>query len=117
MNKLRLQSRILNQVENAVIATDLDNIIVYWNEKAEDLYGWKENEVIGEDIVDILPSIATKQKASEVMEKLKKGKKWSGEFKVKRKDGTESTALFIDSPFYDEDGNLNGIVGVSTYVK
>ncbi|MFW5933043.1 MAG: PAS domain S-box protein [Candidatus Hadarchaeota archaeon] len=111
--KLRFQAQLLDQVENAVIATDLDGKITYWNEKAEELYGWSEEEVIGENILDVTPSMVSKENAENIMEMLVGGERWSGEFQVQRKDGTEFPAIVTDSPIYDEDGNLIGIVGVT----
>ena len=116
-SRLRLQSRILNQVENAVIATNLEGKIIYWNKKAEDLYGWKEGEVIGDNILNVLTTLKTKNKAEKIMEDVTGGGKWSGEFEVKRKDGSKFTAIITVAPFYDDNGDLQGVVGVSTNIS
>ncbi len=115
--KLQFQSDILEQIENAVIVTNLEGKVTYWNKKAEELYGWKEEEVLGENIVDVTPSLASKDQAEEIMEKLQKGEKWSDEFLVQRKDGTEFNAIVTDAPIYNEDGEITGIVGVSTDIS
>jgi PAS domain S-box-containing protein len=39
---------------------------------------------------------------------------WHGEFTVQRRDGTTFTALVTDSPIFDEEGTLIGIIGIST---
>ncbi|HYJ47875.1 MAG TPA: response regulator, partial [Pyrinomonadaceae bacterium] len=41
---LRLQAHLLNTVEQAVIATDSNGTIIYWNRFAEKLYGWPAAE-------------------------------------------------------------------------
>ena len=81
-------------MEVAVIVTRLDGEIIYWNRFAEELYGWPE-EVIGRNIV------------------VTGGKSWTGEFKVKRKDGAIFTVLVTDSTIFEETGAPIGIVGVS----
>ncbi len=45
--RLQLQSQILEQVHDAVVATDLDGRILSWNLAAERLYGYSEEEVVG----------------------------------------------------------------------
>jgi PAS domain-containing protein len=32
----------------ATLATDVDNTVIYWNTAAEDLFGWKRDEVLGQ---------------------------------------------------------------------
>jgi PAS domain S-box-containing protein len=44
--QLRLQARLLDAVEAAVIATDLEGTITYSNRHAEVLYGWSAPEVL-----------------------------------------------------------------------
>jgi len=48
------------------------------------------------------------------MESLKKGKTWSGEFQVKKKDGTIFPVLISNSPIYDENKVISGIIGLSS---
>ncbi|HEX3558947.1 MAG TPA: PAS domain S-box protein [Pyrinomonadaceae bacterium] len=110
---LRLQSQLLDTVEQAVIATDLAGKITYWNRHAEKLYGWAAREVLGRDIVEVTPAEASREQAAEIMSCLMSGKAWSGEFDVRRRDGTTFPASVTDTPIQDESGNLVGIVGVS----
>ena len=48
------QASLLDQVRNAVIATDLDGRIVYWNHFSEMLYRWKADEVLGRSIAETI---------------------------------------------------------------
>jgi hypothetical protein len=48
-----------------------------------------------------------------IMERLRRGETWSGEFPVRRRDGTEFTALVTDAPVRAADGTLIGVIGVS----
>jgi PAS domain S-box-containing protein len=38
--RIRLRAVLLDSLGQAVIATDLEGSIIYWNRAAEDLYGW-----------------------------------------------------------------------------
>jgi PAS domain S-box-containing protein len=111
--KIRFQSRLLDAVEQAVIATDLEGNIIYWNHYAEVLYGWSAVEVMGRQVVDVVPAASTKEQAAKLMSRLQVGESWSGEFLVQRRDGTTFPAMVFDSPIYNEQGSLIGIVGVS----
>src|SRR5215212_6066814 len=109
----KLQSRLLDAVGQAVIVTDLQGAITYWNRFAEELYGWSEPEVLGRSIVDVTPSEGFRERADEIMAELKEGKSWSGEFLVRRKNGTSFPAMVTNTPVYDEAGRLVGVIGVS----
>ena len=47
---IRFQASLLENAGEAVIATDLQGQIIYWNRAAEDLYGWAAAETLGRDI-------------------------------------------------------------------
>jgi PAS domain S-box-containing protein len=108
-----LEHHILHSVQAAVIATRLDGTIIYWNGFAERLYGWSSAEVLGRSIVNITVSNESADEAAQIMEVLTNGGSWTGEFGVRRKDGSVLTALVMDAPLFDEAGNQIGIVGVS----
>jgi len=112
-DKIRFKANLLNTVGQAVIATDLKGIVSYWNNAAEKIYGWPPEEAIGKNIIELTPAQQSKEQAVEIMDELNKGNVWSGEFLVQRKDGTVFPAFVTDSPIYDQEGQLTGIIGVS----
>ncbi len=98
--------------EAAVIATDLRGTIVYWSEHAAALYGWAAAEAIGRNVVDVTPTYNSSDEAERIMEDLRRGKPWRGQFLVKARDGTPIVAFVIDTPV--RSGNkVIGIIGVS----
>jgi len=111
---IRLKANLLNTIGQAVIATDLQGKVTYWNKAAENMYGWMEAEAISRNIVELTPTHQSKEQAVQIMKALKQGKSWSGEFKAQRKDGTVFPTFVTDSPIYDELGKLSGIIGVSS---
>ncbi len=113
---IRFQAHLLNTVEQAVIATNLDGTITYWNKFAEQLYGWSSVEVIGRNIIEAVSSAATLEQAAEIMDYLREGKSWSGEFMVRRRDGTTFPVMITNTPIHDDEERLVGIVGVSTNI-
>ncbi|HEY7544143.1 MAG TPA: PAS domain S-box protein [Blastocatellia bacterium] len=110
---IRFQARLLDSLEQAVIATDLNGTVVYWNRFAESLYGWSAGEAAGRDILEVTPADISKEQGAEILSRLRTGESWSGEFLVRRRDGVVFPAMITDSPVYDNDGTLIGIVGIS----
>jgi PAS domain S-box-containing protein len=111
--EVSFQAHLLSAVEQAVIATDLNGTILYWNNFAERLYGWSSAEALGANIIDLTPATDTRETAEEILATLAKGDSWSGEFLTRKKDGSLFPAQVTDSPIFAQDGQLIGIVGVS----
>ncbi len=107
------QTQLLDAVDQAVIATDLDGRILHWNQAAEQLYGWPRDEVIGRNILGVTVSPAQVEQASAIMAALRQGRRWSGEFWVEHRDGTIFPAFVVDSPILNVKGALVGIAGMS----
>jgi PAS domain S-box-containing protein len=95
---LSLHSQLLNTIEQSVIATDLNGIVIYWNRFAEQLYGWSAEEFIGRNIMKLTTPKPSIRQADEVMTQLRQGKSWTGEFIVQRKDGTTFPVQITSSP-------------------
>ena len=110
---IAFQAHLLNVVEQAVIATDLRGVIIYWNRFAELLFGWPAEEARGRDMLDLLSDEATRSEAAQIIARLRGGERWSGEFLMRRRDGSTFPAHMTDSPVRDEHGALIGVVGVA----
>jgi diguanylate cyclase (GGDEF)-like protein/PAS domain S-box-containing protein len=111
--KVRLQALLLDAVGQAVIATDLDSRIVYWNQTAEELYGWSAEEATGRSLRELVVSEEFGKRAEEIGAELKAGRSWSGEVEVWRKDGTSLAVLGTATPVYDDRRDLVGTISVS----
>lgn len=110
---IRFQARLLDSLEQAVIATDMAGAVIYWNRFAESLYGWSAEEVAGRNIMELTPADISKAQGAEILSRLRAGESWSGEFFVPRRDGSQFPAMISDSPVYDDEGTMIGIVGIS----
>jgi len=110
------QARLLDAVGQAIIATDLDGKVIYWNRAAQELYGWSSTEALGRDIIDLTPSLESAAQAEEVMQTLRQGESWAGEFSARHKDGSPLKVLVSNAPVMDEQGDLVGIIGISSDV-
>lgn len=105
-------AELLRAVGHALIATDLDGTIVFWNPAAERIYGWRAEEVLGRDVTEVTVPQGSQKAAAGIMEALRDGRAWSGGFSVQRRDGTTMHALVTDCGIR-RDGALVGILGAS----
>ncbi|MEI7645047.1 MAG: PAS domain S-box protein [Chloroflexales bacterium] len=105
--------QVLDAVQHAVIATDPDGIILYWNRSAEELYGWTSAETQGRNVLELMVGGPDRDQAAEILAALRDGNSWSGEFPVYRRDGSRLDVLVTGSPIYDPQGSLIGNVGSS----
>ncbi len=115
--RLRFKAELLNNLGEAIIATDVHGHITYWNAVAQDLYGWSAAEAMGNMITDIIPSNQKKEQAQEIFIRLAKGERWSGRFAVQHKDGTEFEVMVTDIPLFDGNGTVVGVFGISRAIS
>ena len=111
---LEFQGRMLDAVGQAAIATDPEGRIIYWNRFAETLYGWSRDEALGRDLIGLVVASGAVPRAEEIMSLLRSRTSWSGEFPVRRRDGTTFPALVTDTPILDERGRLRAVIGISS---
>ncbi|MDD1739145.1 MAG: PAS domain S-box protein, partial [Methanothrix sp.] len=112
-SQVTFQASLLNQVRNAVIATDLDGKIIYWNHFSEILYQWKADEVLGRSIADTIVPAQRRQRIREVMEEIVRCGYLESEFVVQRKDGSLFPALYVFNMLKDQKGRNMGFASVS----
>ena len=111
--RVSFQASLLDQVRNAVIATDLEGRIIYWNRFSEVLYQWKAEEVLGRSIAKTIVPPEKSILMNEVMADIIRYGYRESEHIVQRKDGSLFPAFYAFSTLSDEVGRLMGFVGVS----
>lgn len=109
----QFQSRLLDAVEQAVIATDIEGAIIYWNRAAARMYGWSSEEVIGKNVLSIVLDESAREEAQGIMACVREGGTCSREFRVQTKDGKTLPALVSLSPIREKGEAVSGIISVS----
>lgn len=116
--RVEFQAELLEAVHQAVIATDLAGNVTYMNRFAESLYGWSRAEAIGKPVLQgVTVPEEGRDAAAEIMDALRRGETWAGDFTVRRRDGTTFSARVVDSALRDADGTVVGMVGISEDVS
>jgi PAS domain S-box-containing protein len=57
--RIRQQASLLDKAQDAILVCDLKHQLLYWNKGAENIYGWKAEEVLGKDIDDVFSDSAS----------------------------------------------------------
>ncbi len=104
---------VLQSISDAVIATDMQYIILSWNKAAETLYGWTQKEVLGKSALDIFWYEFPHNPPDEWKEHLQTRGYWKGEVIHKRKDGTRVHIMASVSLVKDSNGTVIGMVAAN----
>ncbi len=86
--RLHEQAALLDQVHDAIVVLDSSCRVVFWNQRAEALYGWKAEEILDQDATRLLwpPGSPT---LAEALEKVREKGEWMGEMLQNTKYGKE----------------------------
>jgi PAS domain S-box-containing protein len=84
----REQARLLDLTHDTVIVCDMANVIVSWNCGAEELYGWRKDEAIGNFVHRLLHTRFLTPR-EEITDTLLRTGRWEGELVRTRRDGSE----------------------------
>ncbi|KAI3851736.1 hypothetical protein MKX03_005410 [Papaver bracteatum] len=105
---------ILQSMGQAIYVLDATGSITYWNPSAENLYGYSASEALGRNILDLLVgSKEAREDAMHILRKNASGGSWNGTFPVKNKQGERILVLITNTPLYDDNGSIAGIICVS----
>jgi PAS domain S-box-containing protein len=113
----RLQGAMLNAVGQAVVGTDTDGIVTYWNAAAERMFGVPAAEALGRDVFKLVNTEGPQPSGEEIIAAHARGVPWSGEVEVKRPDGSRLSVFVTETPLLDADGRVVGYVGVSADIS
>jgi PAS domain S-box-containing protein len=112
--RIRELGAIVESSDDAIFGRTLDGLITSWNKGAEKIYGYAEDEVIGQP-VSILVPVDRQDEAPEIHGRVAQGESISHYETVRRrKDGQEIHVSLTSSPFRNWEGR---IVGASTIAR
>jgi PAS domain S-box-containing protein len=107
------QANLLQNVSDAIIATDLELRITSWNKAAEKIYGWHEDEVIGRNIDAVCQTEFLDETREEAQKRFSDEGQWRGKVRQEHKNGTEIFVMISVSWLKDDNGNPIGGVTVN----
>ena len=110
----RILAAIIESSDDAIVAKNLDGIILSWNRGAERMYGYSAREAIGRPISFLIPDAQLREFA-EILERIRADQPVAlHETRRLTKDGRELDISLIVSPIKDSAGQ---ILGASTIAR
>jgi PAS domain S-box-containing protein len=109
---VRREAELLSKIDAAVMCTDMDGIVTYWNAAATRLYGFSAEERLGRHVLAHYPP-ERQLAARAALDEISRGRNFDGEWLDLRKDGS---SVWVDarvSMFRDAEGRPAGILGIS----
>jgi len=104
---------LFDNASDAIITVDIENRITSWNRSAENTFGWKAQEVIGETLSKILVPRFGHAKMEKIIKSVISGIPISGvDVVYLNKNGTTVTVSLSVSPLRDANKNLVGLSGI-----
>lgn len=83
---LREQASLLNLTHDTIFVRDMNDVITYWNRGAEELYGWKKEEAIGNVSHELMHTVF-QVPLGEINDTLLRTDRWEGELIHTKRDG------------------------------
>src|SRR5580704_12921179 len=108
-SRFREQAELLDLTHDAVIVRNLRDEITYWNHGAEELYGWRAEEILGKVTHELLRTVFPEELIEIEVETRERGS-WEGELMHRRRDGSVVTVSSRWVLRRDAEGNPNGIL-------
>jgi PAS domain S-box-containing protein len=112
--KIREQATFLDKAQDAIIVCDLDRSVLYWNQGAERIYGWREGEVIGKNIRKLFFRETIPPQIEESEKNLNDRGEWSGELAEFTKDGRRVIVQARTTLIRDEQGHPKSLLIINT---
>ena len=99
---------IVESADDAIISKDLNGMVRTWNEGARRMFGYSEEEMIGQPILRLFPD-DLRYEEDEILEKLRAGEQIQHyETRRRRKNGEVFDISVNISPIRDESGRVIG---------
>jgi diguanylate cyclase (GGDEF)-like protein/PAS domain S-box-containing protein len=110
--ELVYQAHLLENIQDAVMATDEQFTLTAWNKGAEDMFGWRADEVLGRKAHEVVPLGYSDEQLAQVQRGIcELGQRRSDEVRY-HKDGTPIYAEALTIALRGEQGEITGYLSI-----
>jgi len=110
--ELRKQAELLDLTHDSIILRDLHGRTTFWNRGAEEQYGWKQEEVLGQ-VTHTLLQTKFPISLEELQQKLRDEGRWEGELTHRTRGGGEIVVASRHVVQRDRDGTPLAILEIN----
>ena len=111
--RARELEQVLEQSGEAVVGTDLDAVVTYWNREATSLYGFTAQEAIGQPLRKLHAADLSDVDYARIENRIRSGLATSSSTERRKKNGDIVRVALKTTPLRDVDGNLIGEITVA----
>lgn len=110
---VRIGQEMTASIAQAAVITDLDNVVVAWNDEAARVYGLRREDVLGRRLDEVLPWEGTSAERDLARQELATYGRWEGTVRQRGHDGQLVVADAVSRVIHDRDGTPVGMVSVT----
>ncbi|MDZ8088429.1 MAG: PAS domain S-box protein [Nostoc sp. DedQUE12b] len=113
--KIREQAALLDVSKDAILVRNIHNQILFWNKGAQSLYGWKAEEVVGKNVLQVLYKEISPQLEDAYLKVMDTGE-WRGELHQLTREGK---VIIVESRWTlirDDNEQPKSILSVNTEI-
>jgi len=107
------QAQLLEDISDAVIATDENMVIMSWNRAAETMYGWSEQEALGKKVDNLIKTKYEDESEEKLFQTLLENGEWSGEVIQFNRLDEPMNIISSVRVISDREGKFEGAVAVN----
>lgn len=107
-----IETAVLQQLSQVVIAMDRQGQVVCWNGAAEQRYGWSMAEVMGQRVSNLFAPPTDQRLLRQVYRQIVQSQVWQGSVWLQPRTGQPISTEIRVTPLRDAVGHLIGFVGV-----
>jgi len=108
----RYHAYLLENVNDAILATDEQMLLTAWNKAAEKMYGWRADEALGNHIWQVVPLEITEDQREDALRELAETGRFRIEVITYGKDGTPVYVEGVTVALRGEEGEITGYVNI-----
>ena len=110
--QLGYQARLLENIQDAVMATDEQFTLTAWNKGAEQMFGWRADEVLGRKVHEVVRSAYSEEQLAQVLRELSGSGQQRTDAVKYHKDGSPIYAEELTIALRGEQGEISGYLSI-----
>jgi PAS domain S-box-containing protein len=110
---LKQRSMAFEHIEDGIIVTSLEGVILDWNMGAQRLFGYSREEMLGKTPAVLHRPCDAEQLTDSINATASEHGRWKGDIHFVRKDGTSGICETTTVPMRDEQGRIFATLGIN----
>jgi diguanylate cyclase (GGDEF)-like protein/PAS domain S-box-containing protein len=110
--QLGYQAHLLEIIQDAVMATDEHFTLTAWNKGAEQMFGWRADEVLGRKVYEVVRSAYSEERLAQVLRELSESGQRRTDAVKYHKDGSPIYAEELTIALRGEQGEISGYLSI-----